>query len=65
MTNHVHLLIRTGMVPLATIMRQPLTEYAVSFSVDQQQIRPNRWGGRKRLSAIVFNAVRKSRKMKV
>ena len=32
MTNHVHLLIRTGMVPLATLMRRLLTGYAVSFN---------------------------------
>ncbi len=32
MTNHVHLLLRTGMVPLATVMRRLLTGYAVSFN---------------------------------
>lgn len=32
MTNHVHLLIRTGIVPLATLMRRLLTGYAISFN---------------------------------
>lgn len=32
MDNHVHLLIRTGMVPLATIMRRLLTGYALSYN---------------------------------
>lgn len=32
MTNHVHLLIRTGIVPLATLMRRLLTGYAVSYN---------------------------------
>lgn len=32
MTNHVRLLIRTGMVPLATLMRRLLTGYAISFN---------------------------------
>lgn len=30
--NHVHLLVRTGLVPLATVMRRLLTGYAVSFN---------------------------------
>ncbi len=30
--NHVHLLLRTGVVPLATFMRRLLTGYAVSFN---------------------------------
>jgi putative transposase len=32
MTNHVHLLLRTGTVPIATIMRRLLTGYAVRFN---------------------------------
>ena len=32
MTNHVHLLFRTGKVPLSTLMRRLLTGYAVSFN---------------------------------
>jgi REP element-mobilizing transposase RayT len=32
MSNHVHLLLRTGLVPLATVMRRLLTGYAVSFN---------------------------------
>lgn len=32
MGNHVHLLLRTGLVPIATIMRRALTGYAVSFN---------------------------------
>ena len=32
MSNHVHLLLRTGSVPLATVMRRLLTGYAVSFN---------------------------------
>jgi len=32
MTNHAHFLIRTGLVPLSTVMRKLLTGYAVSFS---------------------------------
>jgi len=32
MTNHVHLLIRTGIVPLATLMRRLLTGYAGAFN---------------------------------
>jgi putative transposase len=32
MSNHVHLLFRTGPVPLATVMRRLLTGYAVSFN---------------------------------
>jgi len=30
--NHVHLLVRTGLAPLATVMRRLLTGYAVSFN---------------------------------
>ena len=32
MPNHVHLLLRTGLVPLSTVMRRLLTGYAVSFN---------------------------------
>ena len=32
MTNHLHLLLRTGAAPIATIMRRLLTGYAVSFN---------------------------------
>ena len=32
MTNHPHLLLRTGTVPIATVMRRLLTGYAVSFN---------------------------------
>ncbi len=32
MTNHVHLLLRTGKVPIASIMRRLLTGYAVRFN---------------------------------
>ena len=32
MTNHVHLLLRTGTVPIASIMRRLLTGYAVRFN---------------------------------
>ena len=32
MTNHLHLLLRTGTVPIATVMRRLLTGYAVSFN---------------------------------
>jgi len=32
MTNHVHLLIRTAGVPLATLMRRLLTSYAMAFN---------------------------------
>ena len=30
--NHVHLLLRTGLVPLSTVMRRLLTGYAVRFN---------------------------------
>jgi len=30
--NHIHLLLRTGVVPIATVMRRLLTGYAVSFN---------------------------------
>ena len=33
MNNHVHLLLKTGLVPLATVMRRLLTGYAVSFNL--------------------------------
>jgi REP element-mobilizing transposase RayT len=32
MTNHVHLLLKTGLAPIATVMRRLLTGYAVSFN---------------------------------
>ena len=32
MPNHVHLLLKTGLAPLATVMRRLLTGYAVSFN---------------------------------
>jgi REP element-mobilizing transposase RayT len=32
MTNHIHLLLRTGTAPIATVMRRLLTGYAVSFN---------------------------------
>ena len=32
MTNHAHLLLRTGSCPIASIMRRLLTGYAVSFN---------------------------------
>lgn len=31
--NHLHLLLRTGMVPIATVMRRLLTGYAVNFNL--------------------------------
>ena len=31
--NHVHLLLRTGNIPIATVMRRLLTGYAVSFNL--------------------------------
>jgi putative transposase len=30
--NHVHLLLKTGLTPIATVMRRLLTGYAVSFN---------------------------------
>ena len=32
MTKHVHLLLRTGLAPISTVMRRLLTGYAVSFN---------------------------------
>ena len=32
MTNHLHLLLRTGAAPIATVIRRLLTGYAVSFN---------------------------------
>ena len=32
MTNHVHLLLKTGLAPIAMVMRRLLTGYAVSFN---------------------------------
>jgi len=32
MTNHIHLLLKTGLAPIATVMRRLLTGYAVSFN---------------------------------
>ena len=32
MTNHLHLLLRTGTAPIATVMRRLLTGYAVNFN---------------------------------
>ena len=32
MRNHVHLLLRTGLTPIATVMRRLLTGYAISFN---------------------------------
>ena len=32
MSNHIHLLLETGMAPIATVMRRLLTGYAVSFT---------------------------------
>lgn len=32
MTNHVHLLLRTGLSPISTVMRRLLTGYAISFN---------------------------------
>jgi REP element-mobilizing transposase RayT len=33
MSNHVHLLLQTGLTPIATVMRRLLTGYAVSFNL--------------------------------
>ena len=33
MTSHVHMLLKTGTTPIATIMRRLLTGYAVSFRI--------------------------------
>ena len=30
--NHFHLLLRTGLTPISTVMRRPLTGYAVQFN---------------------------------
>ncbi|CAB1057748.1 hypothetical protein D1BOALGB6SA_2503, partial [Olavius sp. associated proteobacterium Delta 1] len=35
MTNHLHLLLRTGVAPIASVMRRLLTGYAVSFNPPQ------------------------------
>ncbi|MGV7222772.1 MAG: transposase [Nitrospinales bacterium] len=32
MTNHVHMILKTGLSPMATVMRRLLTGYAVSFN---------------------------------
>ena len=32
MTNHIYLLLKTGLAPVATVMRRLLTGYAVSFN---------------------------------
>ncbi|NIN00963.1 MAG: transposase, partial [candidate division Zixibacteria bacterium] len=32
MPNHAHLLLRTGLVPIATVMRRLLTGYGVSYN---------------------------------
>ena len=32
MTNHVHMLLKTGLAPMATVMRRLLTGYAVTFN---------------------------------
>jgi putative transposase len=32
MTNHIHLLLKTGLAPIATVMRRLLTGYAVSYN---------------------------------
>ena len=32
MTNHIHLLLKTGVAPIATVMRRLLTGYAVTFN---------------------------------
>ena len=32
MPNHIHLLLRTGLMPISTVMRRLLTGYAVSFN---------------------------------
>jgi len=32
MTNYIHLLLKTGLAPIATVMRRLLTGYAVSYS---------------------------------
>jgi REP element-mobilizing transposase RayT len=32
MTNHVHLLLKTGLAPIATVMRRLLTGHAVQFN---------------------------------
>ena len=37
LSNHVHLLIRTGEVPLATVMRRLLTGYAVTYNHRHQR----------------------------
>ncbi len=37
MPNHVHLLLRTGSTPIATVMRRLLTGYAVSFNLKYQR----------------------------
>jgi REP element-mobilizing transposase RayT len=39
MTNHVHLLFKTGLTPIATVMRRLLTGHAVQFN-----LRHNRHG---------------------
>ena len=33
MTNHIHLLLKTGLAPIATVMRRLLTGYAVSYRI--------------------------------
>ena len=41
MTNHVNLLLRTGTVPITSVMRQLLTGYAVRFNRRHRAIRPS------------------------
>ena len=45
MTNHVHLLFKTGMAPLATVMRRSLTGYAVTVTFNRRhgQLFQNRY----------------------
>jgi putative transposase len=39
MTNHFHILLRTGTASLSTVMRRLLTGYAVSFDIEKTEHR--------------------------
>ena len=43
MTNHVHMLLKTGLTPMATVMRRLLTGYAVTFNRRHGQLFQNRY----------------------
>jgi len=59
MPNHIHLLLRTGLVPISNVMRRILTGYAVTFN---RRLKKRAWQSRKWYREFVQQGIEQGRR---